>query len=117
MLDENITYFEKQARIYPRSVKGRYRRLKWAAIAVLLGIYYATPWLRWHRGENLPDQATLKLGFSQSELASIVGATRPKVNRALQDIMATGALRREGDALVCNTPALLDLVAEYDDLG
>ncbi len=59
MLDENITYFEKQARIYPRSVKGRYRRLKWAAIAVLLGIYYATPWLRWHRGENLPDQAVL----------------------------------------------------------
>ncbi|MBL8713669.1 MAG: cytochrome c oxidase accessory protein CcoG [Alphaproteobacteria bacterium] len=59
MLDENITYFEKQARVYPRSVKGRYRRLKWAAIAVLLGIYYATPWLRWHRGENLPDQAVL----------------------------------------------------------
>ncbi|MDF3025553.1 MAG: cytochrome c oxidase accessory protein CcoG [Alphaproteobacteria bacterium] len=59
MLDENITFFEKQKRIYPRAVEGRYRRLKWAAIALLLGIYYATPWLRWHRGENLPDQAVL----------------------------------------------------------
>ena len=59
MLDENITFFEKQKRIYPRAVEGRYRRLKWAAIAVLLGIYYATPWLRWYRGENLPDQAVL----------------------------------------------------------
>lgn len=59
MFDENITYFEKQKRIYPRSVKGRYRRLKWAAIVLLLGIYYGTPWLRWYRGENVPDQAVL----------------------------------------------------------
>lgn len=73
--------------------------------------------LRQVHGEDLPEQATLKLGFSQSELASIVGATRPKVNRALQDIMATGALRRDGDALVCNTAALMDLAAEYEDLG
>lgn len=59
MLDENITFFEKQARIYPRSVKGHYRRLKWLAIAILLVIYYGTPWLRWQRGENVPDQAVL----------------------------------------------------------
>ena len=59
MLDENITYFEKQKRIYPRSVEGRYRRLKWIAIWVLLVIYYGAPWLRWNRGEGLPDQALL----------------------------------------------------------
>jgi cytochrome c oxidase accessory protein FixG len=59
MPDENITYFEKQARIYPRSVKGRYRHLKWIAIWVLLGIYYGVPWLRWNRGPDLPDQAVL----------------------------------------------------------
>ncbi len=73
--------------------------------------------LRQIHGEALPDEATLRLGFSQSELASIIGATRPKVNRALQDIMATGALRREGDALVCNIPALLDLAEEYGELA
>lgn len=56
---EDIVYFEKQKRIYPRSVQGRYRRLKWAAMAVLLGIYYAVPWLRWDRGPHAPDQAVL----------------------------------------------------------
>ena len=60
--------------------------------------------------------AGISLGFSQSELASIVGATRPKVNRALQDILATGAIRRDGDALVCDVPALLDLAAMQDEL-
>lgn len=59
MLDENITYFEKQKRIYPRSVEGRYRRLKWIAIWLLLVIYYGTPWLRWDRGQNAPGQAIL----------------------------------------------------------
>ena len=28
-------------------------------MAVLLGIYYITPWLRWDRGPHLPDQAVL----------------------------------------------------------
>jgi cytochrome c oxidase accessory protein FixG len=51
--------FEKQKRIYPRSVKGRYRSLKWAAMGVLLGIYYAVPWLRWDRGPHAPSQAIL----------------------------------------------------------
>lgn len=59
MLDGNVTYFEKQQRIYPRSVEGRYRRLKWAAMAVLLPIYYGAPLLRWDRGESLPNQAIL----------------------------------------------------------
>lgn len=72
--------------------------------------------LRQVHGDALPDQATVRLGFSQSELASIIGATRPKVNRALQDIIATGALRRDGDALVCDVPALLDLAAMQDEL-
>ncbi len=55
----DIAYFEKQKRIYPRSVKGRYRRLRWIAVAILLGIYYSVPWLRWDRGPHAPDQAVL----------------------------------------------------------
>lgn len=58
-MSEDIVYFQKQKRIYPRKVEGRYRSLKWFATAVLLGIYYAVPWLRWNRGENVPDQAVL----------------------------------------------------------
>ena len=45
--------------IFPRRISGPFRRLKWAIVAVTLGIYYLTPWLRWDRGPNLPDQAVL----------------------------------------------------------
>ena len=45
--------------IFPRRVKGNFRTLKWWLMAVTLGIYYITPWLRWDRGPNLPDQAVL----------------------------------------------------------
>jgi cytochrome c oxidase accessory protein FixG len=45
--------------IFPRRVKGTFRTLKWWIMAVTLGIYYITPWLRWDRGPSLPDQAVL----------------------------------------------------------
>jgi len=45
--------------IYPRKVQGTFRRLKWAALIALLGIYYGAPWLRWDRGPEAPDQALL----------------------------------------------------------
>lgn len=56
---EEIQLFEKKKKIYPRRVWGKYRKLKWIAMAVLLGIYYLTPWLRWNRGPGVPDQAIL----------------------------------------------------------
>lgn len=45
--------------IFPKRVKGNFRTLKWWIMAVTLGIYYITPWLRWDRGPALPDQAVL----------------------------------------------------------
>ena len=45
--------------VFPRRVKGTFRTLKWWLLAVMLGVYYITPWLRWDRGPNLPDQAVL----------------------------------------------------------
>jgi cytochrome c oxidase accessory protein FixG len=45
--------------VFPRRVKGRFRTLKWWIMGITLGIYYVTPWLRWDRGPNLPDQAVL----------------------------------------------------------
>ncbi|MCX7645383.1 MAG: cytochrome c oxidase accessory protein CcoG [Rhodobacteraceae bacterium] len=45
--------------VFPRRVKGRFRTLKWWIMGVTLGIYYVTPWIRWDRGPNLPDQAVL----------------------------------------------------------
>ena len=45
--------------VFPRRVSGKFRNLKWWIMAVTLGIYYLTPWIRWDRGPELPDQAVL----------------------------------------------------------
>ena len=45
--------------VYAKSVTGRYRRIKWAVLAGLLGLYYLAPWIRWERPGEAPDQAIL----------------------------------------------------------
>ena len=45
--------------IHPKRVSGFFRRLKWTALVVLLGIYYTVPWIRWDRGPGIRDQAVL----------------------------------------------------------
>jgi cytochrome c oxidase accessory protein FixG len=45
--------------VFPRRVSGFFRTLKWWIMAVTLGIYYLTPWIRWDRGPEMPDQAVL----------------------------------------------------------
>ena len=56
---ETPTLYAAREPVFPRRVKGRFRTLKWWIMGVTLGIYYVTPWLRWDRGPNLPDQAVL----------------------------------------------------------
>lgn len=51
--------YAPQEPIFPRRVTGAFRRLKWWIMALTLGIYYLTPWIRWDRGPSLPDQAVL----------------------------------------------------------
>jgi cytochrome c oxidase accessory protein FixG len=51
--------FEGREPVFPQRVSGWFRRLKWWLMAFTLGIYYLTPWIRWDRGVNLPDQAVL----------------------------------------------------------
>jgi cytochrome c oxidase accessory protein FixG len=51
--------YKARQQIYPKLVHGQFRLLKWIGMAVMLGIYYVVPWLRWGRGANAPDQAVL----------------------------------------------------------
>jgi polyferredoxin len=51
--------FAVHEKVYPKSVAGKYRKLKWTALVILLAIYYIVPWLRWDRGPTAPDQAVL----------------------------------------------------------
>ena len=56
--DEGPLYVARR-KIYPQSVKGRYRTIKWIVLIVTLGIYYGLPFVRWNRGPYAPDQAVL----------------------------------------------------------
>jgi cytochrome c oxidase accessory protein FixG len=51
--------YEASKKVYPQSVSGVYRRIKWALLCVTLGIYYILPFVRWNRGPNEPGQAVL----------------------------------------------------------
>ena len=51
--------YKKREQIYPKLAHGFFRNIKWAALVVLLAIYYVTPWIRWDRGLDRPDQAVL----------------------------------------------------------
>jgi len=51
--------YAARERIHPKRVWGYYRKLKWAALVILLSLYYVAPWIRWDRGPSAPDQAFL----------------------------------------------------------
>ncbi|MEK7820595.1 MAG: cytochrome c oxidase accessory protein CcoG, partial [Pseudomonadota bacterium] len=51
--------YVSRVKIHPRRVSGVFRTLKWAALILLLGLYYGLPWLRWDRGPDAPGQALL----------------------------------------------------------
>ena len=52
-------FYAPRKKVYPQAVHGRYRRIKWALMVVALLTYYLTPFIRWNRGEHLPNQAVL----------------------------------------------------------
>ncbi len=56
---KDLPLYAARVKIFPKQVTGTIRRWKWAALIVLLGIYYIAPWLRWDRGPGAPDQAFL----------------------------------------------------------
>lgn len=58
-MNEPIKFFEKQKKLYPKKVHGKYRKIKWIIMILTMSLYYFLPWLRWNRGKNVPDQAIL----------------------------------------------------------
>ena len=62
-------------------------------------------------GKRVP----LELGFSQGELALLLGATRPKVNEAFGSLESAGAIGRTIDRIFCD-PAKLAEIARQDDV-
>jgi len=58
-MTESSQLYAAREPVFPRRVHGTFRTLKWALMVLTLDIYYITPWIRWDRGPNLPDQAVL----------------------------------------------------------
>jgi len=56
--------------------------------------------------DNEDGRVTIDLPISQSELALLIGASRPKVNTALSMLETTGALERNGSRIVCDLEEL-----------
>jgi CRP-like cAMP-binding protein len=59
-------------------------------------------------GQRVP----LDLGFSQSELSELLGASRPKVNAAMGLLEQAGAIRRTLDRIFCD-PGKLGEIARH----
>ncbi len=57
--DDDIPLYEARRQIYPQSVHGRFRTIKWVLLGITLGIYYLLPFVRWDRGPDAPNQAVL----------------------------------------------------------
>ncbi|NEV00386.1 cytochrome c oxidase accessory protein CcoG [Bradyrhizobium uaiense] len=57
--DEDGPLYAPRKKVYPQSVSGRFRSIKWRLMAVCLGVYYLLPFVRWNRGLGAPDQAVL----------------------------------------------------------
>lgn len=51
--------YAKREQIYPKLAHGKFRMVKWIVMAGTLAIYYLLPWIRWERGEGIPNQAVL----------------------------------------------------------
>ena len=58
-VQEQAPLFADHKKVYPKSVRGPYRRIKWIALSIILSLYYLMPLLRWSRGDGMANQAVL----------------------------------------------------------
>ena len=57
--DDDGPLYAARKKVYPQSVSGTFRRIKWGLMLVCLGVYYLLPFVRWNRGLGAPNQAVL----------------------------------------------------------
>lgn len=51
--------YAKYVKVYPKDVKGTFRTIRYWLLSIFLSVYFLLPWVRWERGEGMPDQAVL----------------------------------------------------------
>lgn len=70
--DNSSSLYAARVKVQPKSVKGKYRTIKWAVLIFCLTVYYLAPWIRWDRGPDAPGQALLiDMGAARAYLFGI----------------------------------------------
>jgi CRP/FNR family cyclic AMP-dependent transcriptional regulator len=64
---------------------------------------------------EVAQRAELQLELSQSDIAELLGASRPKVNRAIVTLEKAGAIRRDGKTILCNRARLVRIADPEDE--
>lgn len=59
MAEASGALYVARKKIHPKAVSGRFRRWKDAIGRTLAAVFFITPWIRWDRPGDLPDQAIL----------------------------------------------------------
>src|SRR5579863_2027826 len=57
--DDDGPLYVAHKKVYPQSISGTFRSIKWGLMAACLGVYYLLPFVRWNRGLGAPSQAVL----------------------------------------------------------
>jgi len=58
-IDDYGPLYAARKKVYPQSVSGTFRHIKWGLMASCLAVYYLLPFVRWNRGLGAPNQAVL----------------------------------------------------------
>lgn len=66
-------------------------------------------------GDDLPESANLRLMLSQSDIAGILGASRPKVNRAILALEECHAIKRNDGVITCHVERLQRIAEPEED--
>jgi cytochrome c oxidase accessory protein FixG len=45
---EAVSLYQKEAKIYPRAVSGRFANWRWSMVALTQAVFYGVPWLQWN---------------------------------------------------------------------
>ncbi|URK88707.1 helix-turn-helix domain-containing protein [Rhizobium sp. RCAM05350] len=62
-----------------------------------------------------PESANLRLTLSQSDIAGILGASRPKVNRAILALEESSAIKRVDGVITCHIGRLQKIVEPEEE--
>lgn len=57
-MSETEHLYQERIPVFPRSVKGHFRSIKWGVLFLAYGVYFLLPWVRWERPVG-PDQAII----------------------------------------------------------